>query len=243
MKVVIGAVLLDGSGGPPLSNSVVVISGDRIQASGAASTVPIPALADKIDGAGRFLAPLPVDIYDGSPGKTPTAAHLFKRDESEFEKARDAHLAIVGHITTLADARWMVDNGATSLVGMIRDTDTLEPEFLTKLRDLRVTVAPALLQAGSDLPLAQRNTLRLFRAGVPIALATGGGDPLREAELLADAGIPPMDVIVAMSHHSSLALRLPEGRADLLLLSANPGEDIRNLRKVALRIRAGEISR
>jgi imidazolonepropionase-like amidohydrolase len=28
-------------------------------------------------------------------------------------------------------------------------------------------------------------------------------------------------------------------RADLLLLSANPGEDIRNLRKVALRMSAG----
>ncbi len=28
-------------------------------------------------------------------------------------------------------------------------------------------------------------------------------------------------------------------RADMLLLSANPGEDIRNLRKVALRMSAG----
>ena len=38
-------------------------------------------------------------------------------------------------------------------------------------------------------------------------------------------------------------LILPPGRADLLLLSANPGEDIRNLRKVALRLTAGEIAR
>ena len=74
-------------------------------------------------------------------------------------------------------------------------------------------------------------------------IATGGGDPLREAELLSDAGIPPMDVITAMTRNSSAALRLPEGRADLLLLSANPAEDIRNLRKVALRITAGEIVR
>jgi imidazolonepropionase-like amidohydrolase len=78
---------------------------------------------------------------------------------------------------------------------------------------------------------------------VPIALATGGGDPLHEAELLADAGIPPMDVIVAMTHNSSAAIRQPEGRANLLLLSANPAEDIRNLRKAALRIRDGEIVR
>jgi hypothetical protein len=50
-----------------------------------------------------------------------------------------------------------------------------------------------------------------------------------------------MDVIVAMTHNSSAALRLAEGRANLLLLSANPAEDIRNLRKVALRLTAGEI--
>jgi imidazolonepropionase-like amidohydrolase len=241
LKVIIGSVLLDGSGGPPITNSVVVIAGDRIRASGAASTVPIPALADKIDGSGRFLVPVPVDIYDGSSNKVPTAIHVFKRDEAEIEKARDARSAIIGHIGTLADAQWMVDNGATALVGMIRDTEALDPDFLRKLRDLKIVVAPALLQAGSDLALAQRNTLRMFRAGVRTGLATAGGDPIREAELLADAGIPPMDVIAAITHNSAAALRVPEDRADLLLLSANPAEDIRNLRKVALRIRAGEI--
>lgn len=241
MKAIIGAVLLDGSGGPPVTNSVVVVADDRIRAAGAASTVPIPALADKIDGSGRFLVPVPVDIYDGSANKVPGVIHIFKKDEAEFEKAREAKLAIIGHISTLADAHWMADNGATALVGMVRDTEALDPEFLAKLRDLKIAVAPMLLQAGPDLAVAQRNTLRMFRAGVPIALATGGGDPLREAELLSDAGIPPMDVIVAMTHNSSIALHLGEGRANLLLLSANPAEDIRNLRKVALRLTAGEI--
>ena len=245
MKAIIGAVLMDGAGGPPVTNSVVVIAGDRIRAAGAASTVPIPALADKIDGSGRFLVPAPVDIYDGAvQTAVPGATHLFKKDEAEMEKARDAKVGIIGHVATLADAQWMVDNGATALVGMIRDTEQLDPDFLTRLRNLRVAVAPALSQAGSDLALAQRNTLRMFRAGVSIALATGGGgDRVKEAELLADAGIPPQDVIVAMTHNSSTALHLAEGRADLLLLSANPGEDIRNLRKVALRITGGEIAR
>jgi len=243
MKAIIGAVLLDGSGGPPVTNSVVVVSGDRISGAGPASTVPIPALADKINGSGRFVVPMPVDVYDGSKDKVPGVVHLFKHDEAEIEKAREAKAAIIGHVSTLADAHWMVDNGATALVGMIRDTESLDPDFLAKLRDLKIHVAPTLSQAGNDLAVAQRNTQRLFRAGVPIALATGGGDPLHEAELLADAGIPPMDVIVAMTHNSSAAIRQPEGRANLLLLSANPAEDIRNLRKAALRIRDGEIVR
>jgi len=241
MKAIIGAVLLDGSGGPPVSNSVVVVAGDRIRAAGASSTVPIPSLADKIDGSGRFLVPAPVDIFPGKTSTAFSATHIFKRGEAEMEKAREAKLPIVAHVSTLADAQWMVDNGATAFVGMILDTESLDPEFLAKLRNLRVAFAPALSHAGDNLALAQRNTLRMFQAGVPIALATGGGDPLREAELLADAGIPAMDVIVAITHNSAAAMRIPENRADLLLVSANPGADIRNLRKTALRLVSGEI--
>ncbi|HJZ97338.1 MAG TPA: hypothetical protein VKE70_12590 [Candidatus Solibacter sp.] len=239
MKAIIGAVLLDGSGGPPVSNSVVVVAGDRIRAAGASSTVPIPALADKIDGSGRFLVPAPIDIFPGRANEAAKVTHVF--DEDSMESARAAKLPIIAHISTLNDAQRMADFGANAFVGMIRDTESLDPDFLAKLRNLKIAVAPALSQAGANLALAQRNTLRMFRAGVPIALATGGGDPLREAELLADAGIPPMDVIVAMTHNSAVALQLPENRADLLLLSANPGADIRNLRKTALRLVSGEI--
>ncbi|HTS60915.1 MAG TPA: hypothetical protein VMH28_02765 [Candidatus Acidoferrales bacterium] len=250
MKAIVGAVLLDGAGGPPVTNSVVVTAGERIRAAGPASAVPVPAEADKIDGSGRFLVPAIVDIYDGSGRNIPGVIHLFKQDEAAFEKAREDKLAIVGHIATLAGALWMVNNGASAFVGMIRDTEAIDPDFIARLRDLKICFAPALVQAGKDLGVAQRNTYKLFRGGVPIALATGGGDPLREAELLSDAGIPPQDVIAAITRNSSAVLRSPDtgllaasARADLLLLSANPGEDIRNLRKVALRMTAGEIAR
>src|SRR5438477_10617829 len=63
MKAIIGAVLIDGAGGPPITNSIVVVAADRIRAAGAAAIVPIPAAADKIDGAGRFLVPALVDVY------------------------------------------------------------------------------------------------------------------------------------------------------------------------------------
>jgi imidazolonepropionase-like amidohydrolase len=92
--------------------------------------------------------------------------------------------------------------------------------------------------------------LRLFQAGVPIALASEGASPLREAELLVEAGIPPLDVIVAATrngaaalHDSESGLIQPGKRANVLLLSANPGEDIRNLARVEMRIVNGEIAR
>src|SRR4051794_10976757 len=100
MKAIIGAVLMDGAGGPPVTNSVVVIAGDRIQAAGASSTVPIPALADKIDGSGRFLVPAPVDMFDGAHRTNAAAVHLFSTDEPEIEKARDFKYAILRPLST-----------------------------------------------------------------------------------------------------------------------------------------------
>src|ERR1039457_1243647 len=66
MKAIIGAVLIDGLGGPPLSNSVVGVAGGRIREAGRFSAVQIPAEADKVDGNGKFLVPGLIDIYPQS---------------------------------------------------------------------------------------------------------------------------------------------------------------------------------
>ena len=231
--VILGAVLIDGAGGPPLTNSMLLISGGRVRGAGPASTVPIPAQADKINGGGRFIVPTPIAI----------AANIQGRDEAAFSKAREALEPAIGRIATMADAVWMLDRGATAFVGMIRDTETLDPDFVAKVRDLRIAFAPALAAAGADLPIAQRNTLRLFQAGVPIALASDGASPARELELLAAAGIPPLDIIVAATRNSTAAVHdkesgtlKPGQLGNLLLLKANPAEDIRNLENVELRI-------
>jgi imidazolonepropionase-like amidohydrolase len=237
MKVIVGAVLMDGLGGPPLSNSVVVISGGKIRAAGPASAVPIPAEADKINGSGRFLM----------PGLVTVAPNIQGQDEAALTKAREARKPAIGRAATLAEAEWLVDHGASGVVGMIRDTETLDPDFVAKLRDLRITFAPALASGGTNPETAKRNTLRLFQAGVPIALAAGV-DPHLEMEALVDAGIPPLDTIVAGSRNGAAALQDTQrgtieagNAANLILLSANPGEDIRNLRKLALRIVGGSV--
>jgi imidazolonepropionase-like amidohydrolase len=217
---------------------MVVIAGDRIRGAGPLSTIPIPAQSDKINGAGRALVPALVSLNSNIQG----------RDEVAFAKAREAGLPAIGRIATLADVEWMLEHGATAFVGMIRDTETLNPDFVAKLRDLRITFAPALTASSGGGEIAMRNTQRLFQAGVPIALAGDGADPLREAEQLVAAGIPPFDVIVAATRNGAAALHdkeagtiQPGKRANLLLLSANPGEDIRNLARVAMRIVNGEI--
>jgi imidazolonepropionase-like amidohydrolase len=277
MKVIIGAVLIDGLGGPPLSSSVVVVAGSHIREAGPASTVEIPAEADKVNGSGKFLLPSLIDVYPQSassddsftPGHPATAdaaraqvaqlaarhvalLHIWKIDpaiaQAALEAARDAGIHFAAHVSTQADARRLLDLGADGFIGMFSDTEELDPAFVARLRQLQIFVAPQLVAAGTQLEVAKRNTRRLFDAGVPIAVASAGGNIERETELLVDAGIPPLDVVVAATSHGAAALGhinatgtiQPGKRADLWLLSANPGDDIRNLNRVALRMSVGD---
>jgi imidazolonepropionase-like amidohydrolase len=238
-KAILGAVLIDGAGGPPLSNSIVVTAGGRVINAGRRSVIPIPSEADKIDGSGKSLLPAPIDACPAEPcpGEAPNDATL-----------EPAHAGVF-RISNSADVRSLVDRGAKSFIGIITDTEELDPAFLAQLRDLRVIFAPALVSAGAQLEIAKRNTKRLFDAGVPIAAATRGGDLIREIELLVEAGIPPLDAIVAATRNSATLLRrtdagtvAPGKRADLLLVEGNVGEDVRNLRKVVLKFVEGEVT-
>ena len=62
LKAIVGAVLMDGTGGPPISDSVVTIEGSRIRAVGNRASLPVPADSDKIDGSGKFLVPGLIDL-------------------------------------------------------------------------------------------------------------------------------------------------------------------------------------
>src|SRR4051812_40988419 len=56
-----GGTLIDGLGGAPVANAVVVIQGNRIAAAGAANRVTIPAGARLIDTTGKYLIPGLID--------------------------------------------------------------------------------------------------------------------------------------------------------------------------------------
>ena len=310
LKAIVGAVLLDSTGGPPISDSVVTIEGSRIRAVGSRSSLPVPAAAEKIDGSGKFLVPGLIDLHahlEASAGRQAiqqrlnhylyygftsvrsdgtgdgafavreaerqdalVTARLFlsgraetRRDvaklaarqvdaieirgndrhaeEGILEEARQFHIPVIKDIFSLADARFLVDNGAAGFLHMIRDTEAIDPVFIAQLRDLRIVFAPMLGQGGApaELAIAKRNTKRLADGGVLMAVGSDG-DPRPELEMLVEAGLSPADVLTAATQHDALALGWldqlgtiePGKRADLLLLSANPVEDIRNLGKI-----------
>jgi imidazolonepropionase-like amidohydrolase len=399
-KAIIGAVLIDGQGGPPISDSVVVVSGSRIRAAGLRANVPIPAGSEKINGAGKFLVPGLIDLHvhlgsrggpafnaadytrerieknlnaylyfgvtsvrsmgtdreagfavrkaerDGqfqsarlftagrgftAPGGHPSqeigdiARQTDNSDDARrqvaelaaqqvdaikiwvdngtrpkiktavqdaiLEEARKYNIPVTAHISYLADTMHLVDAGAAGFLHMVRDTENLDPAFLSRLRALQLPFAPTLVRQelgwlyndhpellddpdvarslepdvvipvrnaargrrGSaveheEFERAKRNTRRMATAGVPIGVGSDGGSSSdfpglmthREMELLGDAGIAPAEIIVDATRNGALALRkldelgtiAPGKRADLLLVSANPLEDIRNLRKI-----------
>jgi len=124
---------------------------------------------------------------------------------------------------------------------------SVDPDVITAAKEAAKTsrVTPADRQ---DYERARRNTRKLAAGGVLIGVGSDGGSALdfpglmahRELELLAAAGLSPMDVLVAATRNGALALGKaddlgtiePGRRADLMLVSANPLEDVRNLRKI-----------
>src|SRR5688572_30264001 len=64
------ARLVDGTGRPPIDDARIVIEGERITAVGPATSVPVPAGAERVDLSGRTILPGLVDAHfhlDNSP--------------------------------------------------------------------------------------------------------------------------------------------------------------------------------
>ena len=93
---IVGANLIDGRGGPVVSDSVVVIRGDRIVAVGQRSAVKVPAGADVVDGKGLTLLPGLIDSHFHIDGDDPLPALYLShgvtslRDPGQWIEAYDA---------------------------------------------------------------------------------------------------------------------------------------------------------
>jgi imidazolonepropionase-like amidohydrolase len=148
-----------------------------------------------------------------------------------------------------------------ALFAFAKPSPMLQDEFFTRglspavLETLRSPEYQAKQRADHDFDkypgffaMAQKNLKKLSDAGVKIGFGTDTGPPGRfpgygehwEMELMVQAGLTPQQVIMAASKTSAEFLgardlgTIERGHwADLLVLGANPLDDIRNTRKIA----------
>ncbi|MCB9878993.1 MAG: amidohydrolase family protein [Planctomycetes bacterium] len=145
---------------------------------------------------------------------------------------------------------------------VLAQLDGVHPTVAARVRateELPVRVPQRALQGmAKRFELAEqtmaKNLLRLHQAGVPVVLGTDAGNPLTlhgpsvwpELEAMAAAGLTPGEVLVAATWHAAQAMRREDfGRvasdswADLVVLDADPEQDVTAWRTVQQVVRAG----
>ena len=109
--VLTGGTLIDGRGGAPLRNAVVVTQGDRIVAAGPAASTPIPGNAARtIDAGGLYILPGLIDLH----------IHFTQQRGSDFGRYSDSPAAAA--IRGVALAEQLVSAGITAA----RDVGTMD---------------------------------------------------------------------------------------------------------------------
>lgn len=63
ITAILGALLIDGRGGPPVADSAVIVAGDKILAAGPRASVTVPAGAKVITATGLALLPGLIDAH------------------------------------------------------------------------------------------------------------------------------------------------------------------------------------
>jgi imidazolonepropionase-like amidohydrolase len=136
---------------------------------------------------------------------------------------------------------------ATRAKALATDTVALEQRSIEQAEGVTAGVAAALAVASDNL-------LRVHDAGITVVMGTDAGNPLTlhgasvfmELEAMAEAGLSPMDVLVAATRNGARAMGLEDTGtlssgmvADLVVLDADPLVTIANVRRIAVVGRRG----
>jgi imidazolonepropionase-like amidohydrolase len=116
---------------------------------------------------------------------------------------------------------------------------------------------PDIAKYRAGLEMAKKNLKTLSEAGVKIGFGTDSGIPMRfpgyfehrELQLMVEAGLTPMQAIVAATATNAEILGgakefgtlQPGRRADFLVLDANPLDDIHNTEKLSAVWKSGKV--
>lgn len=193
-----------------------------------------------IDSGMDHIAHLPVRGIAGSDSVAATIAFLKARGTVIDPTASWGELLQHSTAEPVANFQPMVDR----LPPVLR-------QRIVRMGVASVDTATAHARLANSLGILRR----LHEAGVPIVAGTDEGVPgwsvHRELELYVKAGIPPLDALrmatvipaKAMGLDGTVGTIRPGMRADLVVLDANPLDDIANVRKVQMVMSRGRLYR
>ena len=134
MKALIGADLIDGTGGPVLKDSAILVDGERIKEVGPRAAVNLPPGTEEIDLRGLTLLPGLIDAHD----------HLAHKNYSLVSRWEIEEPASLNHIKTAKAIEESLAAGYTC----IRDAGGLDAGFKHAV-DEGLIKGPRLLTAVS----------------------------------------------------------------------------------------------
>ncbi|MFF7650681.1 amidohydrolase family protein [Streptomyces sp. NPDC007983] len=172
------------------------------------------------------------------------------------ETGHERGLRVTVHTTQQVAAREAIEAGADGLEHGVTVEPITDDPLIDLMLERDVTYTPTLWAHDASHPDVRGNVKKVADAGVSIALGSDtfsgrglfGANTLEEAELMVAAGMTPVQSLVAGTSGAArqcvrpdLGAVAPGKRADLIVLTADPTQDISNLRELSMTILNGEI--
>jgi imidazolonepropionase-like amidohydrolase len=104
LKALVGGTLIDGYGGRPIRNSVVLVEGERISAVGTVATLPVPRGVEVISTEGMSVLPGLWDMH----------VHLMLNGHSDYAHWDKTYLPQLERVIMPASAKQLLLAGVTS---------------------------------------------------------------------------------------------------------------------------------
>lgn len=178
MKALVGGTLIDGYGGPPIRNGVILVDGERISAVGTVETLPVPKGAEVISTEGMSVLPGLWDMH----------VHLMLNGHGDYAHWDKTYPSQLEPVIMPASARQLLLAGVTSA----RDLGApLEASINVRNRIEKGDASGATMYVSG--PFIQHQPYPgtdMFRWGV-----SGVEDARAKVRKLADAGVDVIKLI------------------------------------------------
>jgi imidazolonepropionase-like amidohydrolase len=178
LKALVGGTLIDGFGGRPIYNSVILIEGERIKAVGHQGNLAVPEGAEVISTEGMSVLPGLWDMH----------VHLMINGHSDYAHWDTAYLDILADVIMPSSAHQLLLAGVTSA----RDLGApLEASIMVRERIKRGEIpGPTMYMSGPFIQHKPYPGTEPFRWGV-----NGPDDARAKVRKLAQAGVDCIKLI------------------------------------------------